>query len=676
MLTEVEHISHNSKKDSVSSTDIHTEAANHFLESLLAWGSTKVLKEYISFHKYNKERQNEEKSIDKDIRATQISLQRRYLQTAAGYLIFPVRDVEEELEVSAPRYEVHNDDTEDSLFDISEVVTMLASRVPLVASRDDFGNLNGTGNKAHLSYTLTPNNHTCLEAMARLRMMQGDYDLALKCFLAIGACHSKESLQSFENTAIRVVNGTSDIATEDSTSPIGTHSYEFVMSLIESQNLNQFLFEKDFLLSTSTDSKLFMPIFALIRLVGLRRVGNFLIEHCVAPGFAYNMTLEEANNDTDSPDSPSSDGSNARILRRGPLPIDKVAEQLESSPALLHWYLHLVLTRRPEFYVNFPTSSTPPKAVTNLHRKHFQLYVDFAGEMRDSSKVLAGTEAYKVESKTTPLLTFLEAALPLGGVIPVDVRRVLEIERSKDSDDNNNTGGDDKGGGSRELSSPIFALELAYVIEKYNEQTETDALGILNLYLKGAQSLALSVSYAQRQKKFSSVLWDHLISYCLKKASDGAKFGELLEAAALSGADLGRLVEQIPPGMVVEGLRPRLVAAVADYRMKLEIYEAAMAAGSQEEINLMREIGHRVRRGVRYDLEKYSARKSFAELIHEKIIRDNKEAAAAAMIIDDSSKIDDDGNDGKSPSGATLYKITKTRIRRGHQRLAYSISRR
>jgi hypothetical protein len=46
------------------------------------------------------------------------------------------------------------------------------------------------------------------------------------------------------------------------------------------------------------------------------------------------------------------------------------------------------------------------------------------------------------------------------------------------------------------------------------------------------------------------------------------------------------------------------------------------------------------------------------------------------MIIDDSSKIDDDGNDGKSPSGATLYKITKTRIRRGHQRLAYSISRR
>lgn len=674
MLTEVEHISHNSKKDNVSSMDMHTEAANHFLESLLAWGTTKVLKEYISFYKYNKEKQNEENSIDKDIRATQISLQRRYLQTAAGYLIFPVRDVEEELEVSAPRYEVHNDDTEDSLFDISEVVAMVASRVPLVASRNDFSNLNGKGNKVNLSYTLTPNNHSCLEAMARLRMMQGDYDLALQCFLAIGACHSKESLQSFEKTAIRIVNGTTDTTTEYSTSPIGTHSYEFVMSLIESHNLNQFLFEKDFLLSTSTDSKLFMPIFALIRLVGLRRVGNFLIEHCVAPGFAYNMTLEEASNDTNSQDS--SDGSKDRILRRGPLPIDKVAEQLESSPALLHWYLYLVLTRRPEFYVNFPTSSTPPKAITDLHRKHFQLYVDFAGEMRDSNKVLAGTEAYKVESKTTPLLTFLEAALPLGGVIPVDVRRVLEIERSQDSDSNNNTGGDDTVGGSRELSSPIFALELAYVIEKYNKQTETDALGILKLYLKGAQSLALSVSYAQRQKKFSSVLWDHLISYCLKKASDGAIFGELLEAAALSGADLGRLVEQIPPGMVVEGLRPRLVAAVADYRMKLEIYEAAMAAGSEEEITLMREIGHRVRRGVRYDLEKYSARKSFAEIIQERITRDNKEAAVAAMIIDDNKKIDNDDNDGKSPSGATLYKITKTRIRRGHQRLAYSISRR
>jgi len=395
------------------------------------------------------------------------------------------------------------------------------------------------------------------------------------------------------------------------------------------------------------------------------------------------MTLREANKKAFKlPNSPNDDSNEEpkAILHRGPLPIDKVAEQLKSSPALLHWYLHLVFTRRPDFYINFRTTSTPSKVVTSLHPIHFQSYVDFAGEMRDSSKVLAGTEGYKVESKTTPLLTFLRATLPLGGVLPVDARRVLEIERSKDSNNNNNVvggGGDGNEIDSRESScSPIFALELAYVIEKYNEQTETDALGILNLYLKGVQSIQLAVSYAQRQKQFSIVLWDHLILYCLKKASDGGVmlFGELLEAAALSGADVARLVERIPPGMVIEGLRPRLVAAVADYRMKLEIYEAAMAAGSEEEVNLMREVGHRVRRGVRYDLEK-NRQKSFAELIHEKTKKNTNRKKVVASIENNNIIIISNNNSGEPP-GTASHKISKTRIRRGHQRLAYSIPRR
>jgi len=590
------------------------------------------------------------KPVDEDIRATEISLQRRYLQTASSYLIFPVRDIEEELEVSAPRYEVHHMDTEDSLFNVSSVIALLAPRVPLVSSPDDLGE--GESIEAQKVYVSSQNDYTCLEAMARLRMMQGEYDLALKCFLAIGACHAKDPLQSFEKTAIEVANGTG-IAHESPPPRISSQSYEFVMSLIESHVLNQYLFEKDFL--SSTDSVVFMPMFALIRLVGLQRVGTFLMNHCVAAGFSYNTTLEELN---DSVPSGKFTEEPKTILRRGSLPVDKVAEQLENRPAILYWYLHLVFTRKPDFYINFPTNSIPSKAITDLHRRHFELHIEYAGEMKDSGKVLAGIESYKVESKTTPLLKFLKAVLPLGGIGPVEARRVLEIERSKDAVNTSGTKDDPRG-----FSSPVFALELAYIIEMYSDQTETEAVGILNLYLKGAKSLPLSVSYAQRQKQFAPILWDILISHCLEKASDGAMFGELLGSAALFGADLARLVARIPPGMVVEGLRPRLVAAVADYRMKLEIYEAAMAAGSEEEVALMREIGHRSRRGVRYDLEK-NRHKSFAELIHEKNQKDEKALRDATIV----KKTDDE-------STASRQKIS-TKLRRDHKRLVYSIPRR
>ena len=147
-------------------------------------------------------------------------------------------------------------------------------------------------------------------------------------------------------------------------------------------------------------------------------------------------------------------------------------------------------------------------------------------------------------------------------------------------------------------------MELAYIIEHYSDETEAEAKGILDLYLEGADSVVLAVSYAQRQRQHSAALWEKLISYCLSadvaKGRNGLLFGSLMEAAALSGADLARLVEKIPPGMVVEGLRPRLVAAVADYRLKLNIHEAAATVAAVDRNVLLREVTHRSRRGVRY----------------------------------------------------------------------------
>lgn len=164
----------------------------------------------------------------------------------------------------------------------------------------------------------------------------------------------------------------------------------------------------------------------------------------------------------------------------------------------------------------------------------------------------------------------------------------------------------------------LFARELAYVIEHCGSGTEADARIILQLYLEGAKSLPLAVGYAQRNKAHSAMLWDSLISYCLdpkpqltrtrakakRKGSvdikgDGSLFGTLLEVAARSGADLAHLVSKIPKGMQIEGLRPRLIAAISDYRVKVQMHEAAAKVLNKDKIDLIRELSHKSRRGVR-----------------------------------------------------------------------------
>ena len=144
--------------------------------------------------------------------------------------------------------------------------------------------------------------------------------------------------------------------------------------------------------------------------------------------------------------------------------------------------------------------------------------------------------------------------------------------------------------------SHTFALELAYVMEHFGNNDEVEAKTILELYLHGTQSIMLAVSYAQRNKTFSASLWDALVNHCLSTSKqtlneseqgstqpfDGKLFGLLLEAAALSGADLAKIVNQIPAGMQVEGLKPRLVAAVADYRLKVQMHQSSSIIAEKE----------------------------------------------------------------------------------------------
>jgi hypothetical protein len=104
--------------------------------------------------------------------------------------------------------------------------------------------------------------------------------------------------------------------------------------------------------------------------------------------------------------------------------------------------------------------------------------------------------------------------------------------------------------------------------------------------------------------------------------ADGSLFGSLLEAAALSGADLAHLVAQIPPGMGIEGLRPRLVAAVADYRLKLLMHKSSAEIASEEKITLHRERTHRSRRGMRCELASHSKIQILRTLAKEGVTED------------------------------------------------------
>lgn len=191
---------------------------------------------------------------------------------------------------------------------------------------------------------------------------------------------------------------------------------------------------------------------------------------------------------------------------------------------------------------------------------------------------------------TDTLLTIIfQATLPYGGVQADSVREKLETYR----------------GGS--VDSPIFARELAFVIEKFGKDNVEDAKEVLQLYVRGANNLYMAVSYAERNTKYSSMLWDILVEHCTtvldddanQRSAQGALFGSLLEAAAHTGSDLASLVSRIPQGMSIEGLRPKLIAAISDYRYKVKIHEQVDNILMEDKVSILRELSHLSRRGER-----------------------------------------------------------------------------
>ena len=558
----IQHVDHLRRRDNHNSgVDLEklvVEAENHFLQALLAWGSTLVLKEFLKLYRYQTTLSSRYTNL---LAATEKNLRHRYDQTSAVYLSFPVR-MEIEADEDRPSTEIStgNEFPDDlgSLFQIERMMEFLSD---------------------HLKQS-PESSKVVLEAKARLSMMKGSFEDALQSFLLLGARHGPITLEEVEATALRTVEDPTD--KNDRKPDDVPHS--FLIPLIENRNLHQCLLDSNFM----TKQADMPPIFALLQLVGLNAVEKFLLDHCVAPREVSKSPRGRGS--TASPQPSAKERSHS-------MPLDVVATQMDGSPKILFWYLHALFIHKPELYVSFPKTANLPASITLLYRKGLDLYIKYAGDKRDSTKALAGIESYRVTQVDTPLLAFLRVVLEIGGMTPAEVGKRLQIER--------------KGGAG---VSRIFALELAYLMENYGNDSGEELRLILDLYLKGAKSLVHAVSFAQRKKQYSTELWEVLIDFCLATSSamdkkqgpeasvgaDGSLFGQLLEAAALSGANLAHLVSQIPPGMSIEGLRPRLVAAVADYRWKLQMHEGSSQVASSEKIDLLREVTHRRRRGVRY----------------------------------------------------------------------------
>ena len=114
----------------------------------------------------------------------------------------------------------------------------MALRVPTFALSEEL--LDAKSREDENTNDLQLNNLISLESMARLRMMQNRFDLALKCFLGIGLYHSKQSLEEIESSAIDTINSVSVVKSHSSQFLYESASkYEFVLAMIEYHHLQR-----------------------------------------------------------------------------------------------------------------------------------------------------------------------------------------------------------------------------------------------------------------------------------------------------------------------------------------------------------------------------------------------------------------------------------------------------
>ena len=555
---------------------IYENAIDMFLEALRAWGTTAELRQRIKLHKLTLQKSfTSAKEMNRSGREQLRLLNEaekgfgvRMSQSASNYLqLYHQIDSDEQ-------HGIYSDGstgvTADALFNLSEMQSYLKE----ILRTNSVSSKKGTIG--------------VIETMSDLCLMQGNVEESVKYLIKVGEVQLFHDLSKLEEDALTSIGAKDSVSRRPKF--ICTDRYLHVLQIIESYDLQYLLIE-------DTHEKNCTPrLISLLALVGLDYGSRFIIKHC---------TLPESD-----------------AIERISLPIDEIANLVRPYPKILLWILHNILCSKPEVYVKFPNTAVPPSAVTNLHREHFNLYVQFTDRQEIPKRTLSKIPSFDEIKKESPLLQFLKAAMPHGGIRPSEIRKTFERCRHDiHSDDVENSIF------NKPLVFPhLFAHELAFVMERSGTGNEEDSKKILILYLEGVVSLPHAVEYIQRNPRMSTELWEFLISYCLttsdgsKKSSKGRVFGSLLEVSARSGADLATLVTKIPKKMKIEGVRSKLVNAISDYRLKLEMHDACMDILGSDKVSLLRDQYCRSRRGTRVDL-----RSDHQEL--EPVVKDENDEA-------------------------------------------------
>lgn len=565
MFTEInETILKKIEKTDKSTQIIHTNAVDMFLEAVRAWGNSSSLRYRIKLHKNvlqrmfttAKDMNHSGREQLRLLNEAEKAFSARMNQSASNYLqLYDDLATDLNSAIHANSSTLPLGVTKDSLFVIHQLYSYLIDILDKTIDNEE-------------------TKKVILEVLSDIKFMEGDISGCIYYLMKVGEIIFLKNTVIFEEDAVASVR-TGEVSLKGH-SLFTNDRYLHVVQLIEMNDL-----QVSILNGQITNDQEYQPpaLTSLFGLVGLDHGTRFIIEYCSLP-------------------EPGS-------LNKASLPIDEVAKQLRHHPKILLWTLHRILCEKPEIYVKFPNTAVPPSVVTNLHREHFQLYVDFTDRQNNGKRKLSHIPSYEELNKESPLLCFLKAAMPHGGIRPLDIRKTLI--RCRYGFESNDTQQTDI------FTSPpkyphLFARELAVVLERSSDGSEDDANKILLLYLEGVVSLPHAVDYIERNSLLSAKLWDTLISYCLKatengkKSSNGRIFGSLLEVAARSGSDLAKLVSKIPKSMKVEGIRAKLVTAITDYRLKLEIHDCCMNILNDDKVSLLREQCYCSRRGTRVDI--------------------------------------------------------------------------
>jgi len=522
------------------SNPVSLQVKDAYLCALRGWGPSGYLKERIKLLRW--------KTNDRflELEEIEIDVYRRFNQSAASSVGTDAG--RKTIKFALESEQVQPQDLE-SLFDIKSVAVRLASRL--------------TGSIEEHQSSQTIRSLAALESLAELSLCEGEYSEAFRLYLIIGFYF----MNGVDDDAISISIAPQRKKSIDSSDE--PHPYKFVLALIEEHKLHasclsieskdvkpsearspEPAYEAAVCLSKAIKGEAFSPIIALIQLVGLELAGTFLVDN-LRPQSSDYMACE------------------------APLPLDKVANCLKKRPKLLHWYLHQVFLHCPECYVTFPHTIVPPRGISELHSQHLGLYINFdKGNAKEVSESI--------------IISFLKSAQKHGGAKPSDARRLLEDRRKELMTDRNSEIG-------------LFSIELAYAIEKSGVGKD-DAVEVLRLYLEEVGSLPLAVQYVESVKENHGEMHEVLMGILVDACSERQAIGDLLEVSAQYGGDVAALVAQIPKGTLINGLIPKLAAAVSNYQLRLKMYQSTSLLYEKDKVDSMRMYLHRSRRGRLIDL--------------------------------------------------------------------------